>query len=87
MKVKLVAATLVLWAGSMGAVFAADQPGADWITIDKVRQILTDAGYTQITELEADDGHWEGEGMKNGKMMDFHIDPRTGKFTKEELDR
>ncbi|NOJ42812.1 PepSY domain-containing protein [Bradyrhizobium sp. WSM 1791] len=34
------------------------------------------AGYTQVTKLEADDGRWEGEGIKNGQKMDFRADPR-----------
>jgi hypothetical protein len=83
---KLTVAALVLLTGSAGAAFA-DQPGRDWLTIDQVRQILANAGYTQITELEADDGRWEGEGIKNGQAMDFEIDPHSGRFTKEEVDR
>ena len=81
---KIAVAMLALLAGSAAAL--ADTPGADWISEEQVRQKLTAAGYTAISELEADDGHWEGEGTKNGQMMDFHIDPRTGNFTKEEVD-
>ena len=44
------------------------------------------AGYTNITGLKADDGHWEGKGVKNGKIMEFHVDPRSGALTKEEID-
>ena len=44
-------------------------------------------GYTSITELEADDGRWEGEGMKNGVKMEFHVDPKTGVITKETFDK
>ena len=43
------------------------------------------SGYTQVTELDADDGRWEGEG-KNGQKMDFHADPKTGAITFEKLD-
>lgn len=64
----------------------ADQPGADWISQEQVTQKLTAAGYTNITRLKADDGHWEGKGVKNGKIMEFHVDPRSGTLTKEELD-
>lgn len=78
-------AVAVLTIGTGVAV--ADKPGADWLTKEQVTQKLKDAGYSEITELEADDGHWEGEGKKDGKMMDFHIDPHSGKFTKEEVDR
>jgi hypothetical protein len=77
---------------SMAALIAAtglalaDQPGADWMTKEQVTQKLTAAGYTNITELEADDGHWEGKGVKNGKIMEFHVDPHSGALTKEEVD-
>lgn len=85
-KMKFTVAALALFAGSAGVAFA-DQPGAGWLTLEQVKQKLTDAGYTEISELEADDGQWEGEGTKNGQMMDFHIDPHSGEFTKEEVDR
>jgi len=51
---------------------------------DQVKQKLMAAGYTSITEFEADDGHWEGEGVKNGKKMQFHADPKTGAIMSEK---
>ena len=50
-----------------------------------IEQVLR-SGYTQVSELEADDGRWEGEGIKNGRKMDFHADPRTGVIIFEKLD-
>ncbi len=84
----IVAATVgfLLLLGGTPAFAEHDQPGADWMTRQQVTQKLRAAGYTSITELEADDGHWEGEGVKNGKIMDFHVDPHTGSFIKEEPD-
>ena len=64
----------------------ADQPGPDWMPSQQVIEKVLQSGYTQITELEADDGRWEGEGIKNGQKMDFHADPRTGVITFEKLD-
>jgi hypothetical protein len=64
----------------------ADQPGADWMPVEQVKQKVLQSGYTQITKLEADDGRWEGEGIKDGKKMDFHADPKTGVITSEKLD-
>lgn len=82
-KFLIVAATLTAGTG----MALADQPGTDWITKEQVTQKLTTAaGYTNITGLKADDGHWEGKGVKNGKIMEFHADPRTGALTKEKLD-
>lgn len=64
----------------------ADQPGADWMPAEQVKQKLMQAGYSQITELKADDGRWEGEGVKNGQKMDFHADPKTGAILSEKPD-
>jgi hypothetical protein len=50
-----------------------------------IEQVLK-SGYTQVTKLKADDGRWEGEGIKNGQKMEFHADPKTGVITTEELD-
>ncbi|KQP40822.1 peptidase [Methylobacterium sp. Leaf104] len=66
----------VLLAGP--GVAAADTPGADWLTPAQTKQALTRAGYSEITKLEADDGHWDGEGIKDGRRMRFDADPKTG---------
>lgn len=75
---------LTLAGGSTIAL--ADTPGPDWMPFEQVVQKLKEAGYSQISELKADDGRWEGEGMKNGKKMEFHADPRTGAITSEKPD-
>ena len=67
-----------------GAAAFADTPGADWMPMDQVKQKLMSAGYTTVTKIEADDGHWEGEGVKAGKKMQFHADPKTGAITSEK---
>lgn len=75
--------------GTLGAASAwADQPGADWkVNKDQAEAALKGAGYTQITKIEADDGHWEGEGLKaDGKQYEFKVDPRDGRIVKDELD-
>ncbi|MCK1539437.1 MULTISPECIES: PepSY domain-containing protein [unclassified Bradyrhizobium] len=64
----------------------ADQPGPDWMPMDQVMAKVKQSGYSQVTKLEADDGRWEGEGIKDGKKMDFHADPRTGQITSEKQD-
>ena len=78
--------TLLMIAGAMvlGTAAYADQPGVDWMPADQVKQKLMTSGYSSITEFEADDGHWEGEGVKNGKKMQFHADPKTGAVTSEK---
>ncbi|KQP91225.1 MULTISPECIES: PepSY domain-containing protein [unclassified Methylobacterium] len=57
---------------------SAEMPGADWLTPAQTKEALKSAGYSEITKLEADDGHWDGEGIKNGRRMTFDADPRTG---------
>ena len=64
----------------------ADRPGADWISIEQATQKARDAGYAQVTEIEADDGRWEAKGVKNGQTYEFHIDPRTGAISNEHLE-
>jgi hypothetical protein len=75
----------VLAAGSLDLAMA-DQPGADWMPAQQVIEKVLKAGYTQVTKLEANDGRWEGEGIKNGQKMDFHADPRTGVINFEKPD-
>jgi len=65
---------LVLFAGPA----LAENPGADWLTPAQTKQALKGAGYTEILKLEAEDGHWDGEGIKDGRRMKFDADPRTG---------
>lgn len=74
-------------AGSAAAFADNDVPGADWMPPDQVTQKLEAAGYSNITGLHADDGHWEGKGVKNGKITEFHVDPHTGELSKEEIDQ
>jgi hypothetical protein len=64
----------------------ADQPGPDWMPSQQVIEQVLKSGYTQVTKLKADDGRWEGEGIKNGQKMEFHADPKTGVITSEKLD-
>ncbi|MDG9882475.1 MULTISPECIES: PepSY domain-containing protein [Pseudomonas] len=74
--------------GALAAPAFADQPGADWkVTQDQAQTTLKAAGYTQITKIEADDGYWEGEGVKaDGMKYEFKVDPHSGKIVKDEMD-
>ncbi|GJD63026.1 PepSY domain-containing protein [Methylobacterium frigidaeris] len=82
-KLSIPALAAILLAGT-GTAALADKVGADWMPIGQVIQKVEAAGYTQISEIEADDGHWEGEGMKDGKPMKFKADPRTGAIVSEK---
>jgi hypothetical protein len=78
------AVLLALAGGSTIAL--ADTPGPDWMPLEQVAQKVKEAGYTVISELKADDGRWEGEGIKYGKKMEFRADPKTGAITSEKPD-
>jgi hypothetical protein len=80
----MVLAAALLTGGSLSS--KADQPGSDWMPVEQVKEKVMQAGYTQVTKLKADDGRWEGEGVKNGRKMDFHADPKTGQITHEKVD-
>jgi hypothetical protein len=91
-KVSKVSGRLVVFAlsttlavGSLGLA-RADQPGSDWMPAQQVIETVLKSGYTQVTKIEADDGHWEGEGVKNGQKMEFHADPKTGAIIREKPD-
>jgi hypothetical protein len=75
---------LGLFASVLATTLAvADQPGADWIGKAALKTQMQAEGYSGII-AEADDGHWEGEAIKDGRIVEFHADPRTGKITKSE---
>lgn len=86
LKTNLLVAALAVSFSALALPALADQPGADWITQAQAIAKLKAAGYTSVTKIEADDGHWEGEGIKDGKNYEFHVDPHTGKVTKSERD-
>lgn len=85
MKATIAATILLLSAAAFPAY--ADQPGADWISRERVAEILQQAGYGPIISMEADDGHWEGKTTRGDQRIEFHVDPHTGKITKAEPDR
>lgn len=75
---------LALALGASAPVTAmADQPGPDWMPVEQVKAKLLSSGYTSITKIEANDGHWDGEGIKNGQKMKFELDPKTGEILGE----
>lgn len=81
---KSAAAAMVLISSS--GIALADHPGDVWMSMDAVKTILKNHGYSEITKMEADDNHWEGDGIKDGKDYEFHVDPHSGAITKDEPD-
>lgn len=74
--------SLAVGVGLHGIAYAG-QPGPDWMPLEKVKEKLMSSGYTSIIKLDADDGHWDGEGIKNGKVMEFDLDPKSGEVLGE----
>ncbi|RRV04247.1 PepSY domain-containing protein [Pseudomonas sp. v388] len=80
-------AALALLSAMISSTAWADQPGADWISMQRTQEILKGAGYVLVTRIEADDGHWEGKGIKeDGMEYEFRMDPHSGKITQDEKD-
>ncbi len=80
----LIAAAFALTTMASAPAFA-DEPGRGWISSARVTAMLAKRGYN-VTKIEADDGHWEGEAARRGATYEFHVDPHNGKVTKLERD-
>ncbi|WP_420847354.1 PepSY domain-containing protein [Methylobacterium organophilum] len=81
----LLAAALTL--GALAGPALADVPGKDWMPIDQALRKLTEAGYTDIRSLEADDGVWEGKALKDGKAVKVTVDPHDGTIAEKTRKR
>ncbi|UYW28257.1 PepSY domain-containing protein [Methylorubrum extorquens] len=81
-KLPVLAFALALGASAPNGAMA-DQPGLDWMPMERVKTKLMASGYSSITKIEADDGHWDGEGIKDGQKMKFELDPKTGEILGE----
>lgn len=76
--------TMTLLAVALGtSVALAGQPGADWMSKADLKKSMEGQGYSAIV-VGADDGHWEGEAVKDGHIVEFHADGKTGKITKSQ---
>lgn len=59
--------------------YAMAQTGNGQMTTAEVMQAVERAGYTDIRDVEFDDGLWEVEATgSDGRRVDLHIDPRNG---------
>lgn len=52
--------------------------------MEQVKAKVLETGYTQVTKLEADDGRWEGEGIKNGQWTSTLI-PKLARSSSRSL--
>lgn len=58
-----------------------DRPAPNDISMDEARQIVQNEGYTDVTQIEYDDGQWEIEARdSNGREVDIDIDAASGEI-------
>ncbi|MCP4563542.1 MAG: PepSY domain-containing protein [Bosea sp.] len=81
MKTTTILLTAALLAGGSASALAENRPGADWMPLEKASQRLTEAGYRDITKIEADHGAWEARATKDGVRVKLRVDPISGAVT------
>lgn len=79
-------ALATLFAIGLSGPVLAEHVGQGWISIEQATEKAKAAGYTEISKIKADDGRWEGAGVKNGQRLEFHMDPTTGAISHEHPD-
>lgn len=77
----LALATVLAFAA--GPACAVDR-GQDGMSESDVRSVITAAGYTDIDDLDRDDGLWEADARRDGRRIELRIDPRTGTVYPED---
>lgn len=81
--------TLTALAALSAAAFAqspAPTAGKDALKEPQVRALLTEKGYTNIDDLDFEDGMWETDATSaNGDRVDVRINPASGDVMAEKL--
>lgn len=68
-------------------LFADDTPPAGSLSAAEVTSKLTAAGYTNVHDVEFDDGVWEADATSaSGQAVDLVIDAKSGKVLHERPD-
>ncbi len=63
---------------------ASGSPSMEQLTPQDVVRKIEEAGYTDVRDVEYDNGHWEAEAIgKDGRRVDLRIDPTTGAVVPE----
>lgn len=79
------ATTLALAAALAACAGAAAAQDRGSMTERDVHDMLASEGYTNIRDVEFDDGMWEAEARRSdGRDLDLRIDPRTGAIHPED---
>jgi uncharacterized membrane protein YkoI len=63
----------------------AGQAGAeDELTKDQVKAKIEAAGYTNVSDVHREKGHYDAKAVKDGKKVELDVDAKTGAITPEE---
>ena len=81
--------TLAALAALSGTAFAqapAPTAGKAALKEPQVRALLTEKGYTNIDDLDFEDGQWETDAISaNGDRVDVRVNPASGDIMAEKL--
>lgn len=78
---KALAAALLIAGAAAPAL--AEGPGKDGMPIEQVLQKLSEAGYSDVRSIKADDGVWKGKARRDGRSVKVSVDPRSGAVTEK----
>ena len=77
--------TRITAATGAAVLFAfASQAGAADLTKDQVKAKVEAAGYTNVSDIRMEEGHYDAKAMKEGKVVYLDIDAKTGAISTED---
>ena len=80
-------AAALLVASTAGAQNTQINPAEAAVQPDVLMRTLEGMGYTNVHDLEWDDGFWEVEAVSpQGRPVDLLVHPQTGEIVHEEVD-
>lgn len=85
----LIASTLLVTVAAVGPVLASnhDRPAKGDISMEEARKIAEREGYSNIVQIEFDDGQWEIEAVgANGREVDIDINAANGEIVRIDRD-
>lgn len=86
---KAIASTVVALFAAFGAhaLLAQTQATGQELSAKQIIEKLESAGYTQIHDVEKDDGVWEVDAVNSaGERVELDVDPVSGKIIRERPD-
>ncbi len=67
-----------------GGDIELEVPPHDALPLSEIVKQLEDVGYTQIIDVEFEDGVWEVDHVVDGEERELHVDPMTGEILPDE---